>query len=270
MLPRKISFYFDLIISSVLLFLLFFCWIRFYTKNLFASIIGGICATFVCIFLFSIIKNKRNEKIQLNSKQKKLALDCALQLMFTSQGQVQKYFETIFKEKYKTTKTNGGLKIVKENFCAFFFPAYSVEVLQPEHLAQIISFSSKISNQIFISVNQADNKTLELAKSIKNIKITIYNYMQTYEKIISKQNILPEQVIDTSIVKPTYKQLIEYAFSPSRSKNYWALGLILLLSSFFVAFKIYYLISGSILILIGIIVKFLPNKHKNDNKIELL
>ena len=265
----KFSTIIDLTITVIFFFLLFFCWIRFYTKNLTLSIIGAICACFIVVFLLYFIKNKKNNKKSLNTKQKNLALDCSVQLMFTPQNKVQEYFEKLLKNKYKTMKINGGIKLTSDTFNAFFFPAYTVEKLLTEHLSQIIALSPKPCNQIFIATNNAENSTLDLAKSIKNISITIYNSFQTYEKIISKSNILPEKVIVTEILKPTHKQLLQYAFSKQRSKNYLLFGFILILSSFFVAFKIYYLIFGTALILTGIIVRFLPYK-KQETKVEIL
>lgn len=123
-------------------------------------------------------------------------------------------------------------------------------------------YAPKDLDNITILCSNANNNLKHYINAL-NIKIDILN---SENAIIKYQ--LKEQDLNCFIheIKPikNYKFFIEYALSPARAKSYLMLGLILLISSFFVLYKIYYLIFGTILLTLAIITFSKRIKNKNS------
>ena len=259
----KISIILDIILTGGILFILFFCWIRFYSNNLILSLLVSLFITFLIVFLLFFYKHKKDIKKTINSKQKKSALDCATQFRFSTPQEVHKFFYNILKEKYKTETKSKGLIVNFEDKKLLFIPSFEKEIFTSNDLATCYSYAKKYdSKQLTICSTEFDDNSKNLAKAIKTLSITLLDIYETYSQIIEPSQKLPEKVVDTQSAKLTFKQILSYAISRDRTKNYALFGIILIFSSFFVMFKIYYLVFGSLLLAMAILTRVLPHKQK--------
>ncbi len=263
MTKTKLSDIIDCILITLFVFILLFSWIKFYTKNIILSILIGIFATFLLIFIYFFVKSKKIKKTELSKKQKQLAQNCALQLSFSTQKSTINYFEKLLNNNYNITKHTNFLILKNNNQKILFAPLFNTEKIKNTNLAQLYAIAKeKNCSILIISGIQADEEVKNLSLKIKNIKIEIWDCFTTYNKLIKDKNLLPDETVDTSISKLNIKQILKYAFDRKRMKNYLLFGLILIISSFFVYYKIYYLIFGTIMIIIALLTIILPHKQK--------
>lgn len=259
----RISNIIDIVLTSGILFLLFYCWIRFYTKNSSLSIFISVLITFLLVFLIFFCKKKKSAKKQISLKQKKMAVECATQLKFSGKNNVKKFFLNILKDKYKTQNKTDGVIIFEDNKTTFFVVDFDKDIFSSNELASVYSSAKKYgANELIICAISFDDNTKNLSKSINNLKITLLDAYETYAQIIEPSKQLPAKVVDTEKAKLTFKQLMSYIISRERTKNYLLLGLVLIFSSFFVLFKIYYLVFGSFLLFMALLTRILPHKQK--------
>lgn len=264
MTKLKLSTIIDYTLSSIFLFLVFFCWIRFYTKNLISSTICAVLITTLIIILYTKLKRKKNEKQNITKQDKKNADFASLQLSFMTNTQVINYFKAILKTNYQISVYENFI-IMDENTtnATLFIPMFFKESVSKTDISNIFALAKQFNcNKTIISANKFDNEAVVLSTKINNLQIFLWDHLNTYNNII-KNNKLPPKVVDTSVEKLTFKQIVMYALSRKRIKNYVLFGIILILSSFFVYHKIYYLISGSILLILCIVIMFLPQKQNN-------
>ena len=261
----RISIILDIILTSGILFVLFFCWFRFYSNNLVLSIFISLLITFLIVFILFFYKHKKDNKKSITAKQRKLALDCATQFRFSTPKEVRKFFYDIIKDKYKIENKPNGLIVTFENKRLMFVPSFEKEIFTSNDLATYYSYAKKYNTkQLTICSSEFDDNSKNLAKAIKTLPITLLDIYETFSQIIEPSQKLPETVIDTQSAKLTFKQILSYAVSRDRTKNYTLFGIILIFSSFFVMFKIYYLVFGSVLLAMAILTRVLPHKQKTQ------
>ena len=120
-------------------------------------------------------------------------------------------------------------------------PLFNITILCDEHTKQATMFCTSL------------NIKVELLDKFRAVTKFNLNAQQLYTSISVKKQ--PKNL----------KYLFSYALSIKRTKSYLALGLILIICSFFVLYRVYYLILGSILLTMCIITLFLHLKSKNKN-----
>lgn len=263
----KLSKYLDILTTLIILFLLFFCWIRFYTKKPILSAILGIFLSIVCVFFIFYFLFKHQKKKQISKESYKKSCDCALQLQFSNIKKVVSFFEQILRKKYESVTTKNFYFLLKNsNKTAFFIAKFDENSLGLTTFAKIFALAKEEKVQeIIICSNSFDESTKTFAKNIKNIKITLFDKFDTYKNLIESSTLLPEKVVDTSTTKLNFQQILTSVLSKERSKHYFFMGLILFFFSFFVPYKLYYLIVGSVLFLMTLITLVLPKIHKKKS-----
>lgn len=265
MFKYRFSYVIDITITSAIFFVLFFCWIRFYTKNAALSAILGILITALVVFLLFFYRKKKSAKKEISAKKRSIATNCATQLKFSPFNKVKKFFFDIFKEKNQVEQKKEGLIIIDNNKKTFFAPIFLNDVFSVDDFAKLYVFAKKYNaKNLTVCAFSFDDNTKNLAKTIKNLNITLLDAFDTYTQIIEPSNKIPDTVIDTQKTKLTFREIISYALSKDRTKNYLLLGFVLIFSSFFVMFRVYYLVSGSILLVLAIITRILPYKKKHS------
>lgn len=228
---------------------------------MFFSFFIAILLSFFAIFIFFGIKSRLEKKHNLNNKHKQAAQNCALQLRFSDKKQVINYFEKLISKKEKVSKYKNYLE-TKE---AIFVPYFFVEKICLNEFSKIYAQTIHFSKTIIILSNSFDNNVYELVKNIKNKKFCLLDNFATYEKYIKEYECYPNEVINTTKQKIKLKELFFFMLKKDKTKNYFFLGLVLIVSSFFVWFKIYYLVSGSILLLLAVITIVLPYIKKQKS-----
>ena len=262
MTKLKISKYFDIFTTCVALFLLFFCWFRFYTKN---AVLSGILAVIFCflgVFLIFFANFRHKAKKELSKKEQQLAEDCALQLQFSSQEKVDLFFEKILETKHKISKQPFGFVLKNENKNVFFVAHFSSPILTLQVFSKIFVKAKELSqNEIVVCANFFDDAVQTFSGGIKNFSIKLLNKFETFEKLIKPAGIFPEKTVDLSPEKLGFKTIVKQTLSKNKAKHYFLSGLVLFVCSFFVPYKLYYLIFGSLGFVLAITTLALAHKR---------
>ena len=266
----------DSIISALVFSVLIYAWMRFYTKNTSMSIVVGICSGLLIMAVLNIIFYNREQKLNINKTTKSNAEKLSLNLLCSTQSELNTFFAKILDSLGKIRKSRNYLEI-KENSAqndlhstmhsTLIFPEFNKENFTLEDLFRIIKTATKLNaKEIKIFAPTVDETAKTFAKQINNLKIDFVDKYSLYNNYIAGkfENAFIEK-IDISKPKINYVGLLRYAVNQKRARHYLLFGLLILLMSFLVPFKIYYLVLGSLLCLIALIVKIAPiiAEHKS-------
>ena len=266
----------DSIILALVFSVLTYAWMRFYTKNTSMSIVVGICSGLLIMAVLNIIFYNREQKLNINKTTKSNAEKLSLNLLCSTQSEINTFFAQILDSLGKIKKSKNYLEI-KENSAqndlhstmhsTLIFPEFNKENFTLEDLFRVIKTATKLNaKEIKIFAPTIDETAKTFAKQINNFKIDFVDKYSLYNNYIAGkfENALIEK-IDISKPKINYAGLLRYAVNQKRARHYLLFGLLIILMSFLVPFKIYYLVLGSLLCLIALIVKIAPilAEHKN-------
>ena len=272
----RLSIILDTVILFAVLWLLFFAWIRFYTRNVLVSIIAGTILAGLVVFLVLFLNKKRSDKINLNKQQKDEISRLLLNLRFTPLEQISKYFVKVL-EKTHTTVLCNDFVILKENSAQndthstlhstekMLFAPYFTRKIDMPYFTYIYkcAVALNIKHVAFVGA-EFDSEVTNFAKQINGYTFEFIDFYKFYDEFIKNSGAQLPIVIDITKPKREWRELVQYAFNPARARNYLLFGLLIILCSFLVPFKIYYLISGSILCLTALLVRVVPLLRKNQ------
>lgn len=257
----------DSIAYLVAIFILTFAWVRFYTKNItLSAIIASIVSIASCIII-NILLNKKERGVIKSSADKREAEALGLSLLGATNEEVLAYFlHSLSSDDYKLTNCKNYL--IKEYHSAqngVHSTMHSTLVLpyfiKSKFDVDDAIFALKLARtlgltDIEIYAISSTSEAQDLLKKVKNINSTLFDQYKLFS-IINHSYHIPK-TLDTNTPKLNFAGMIAFAFDKQRARNYLLFGLILLATSFLVPYKLYYLITGSVLCLTATIVKILP------------
>ena len=246
----------DTAFVSIIVFIFFFAWIRFYTHSTFLSFCLSVAISALICTLFFKKYNKKVNKTKLTKLEKEQAALLALRLNFLDEAEVLSYFFNACTTHENPIKTEFGI-IFGSNTKCLFTPIFSNAKLSLELFTKIVNFAQKQEiNKIIICAN-VDKEIMSLSKQI-NIPCEFWDEYTLYKK---KGRLLPPPIcpIITPNLKPRKIEILKGVLQKARVKNYISFGLILLIFSIFIPMKLFYLTFGTLLLSFGVIV-FIMNK----------
>lgn len=245
----KIVNLFDKLFITICIFLVFFAWINFYIKNLFATFFLSLILTAGTYFvIFYFYKHKQTKTLISNQKsednKKTFLAFCLLNK--------NEQFE-ILKQTFCIEKIVGDFYVCKNDF---YFVFNQNETLCENDFFNIIASARLYDfDKLNIICNNAKKLNLNILKG-KNINIIckeklVELFDENHTKInVENLNLEPE--------KFCWKDFAINFFSEKKAKSYFACGLVLLFSSLILPYNFYYIIFGSMLMLFAVICKILP------------
>ncbi len=262
-MKSKVAIVIDSVFISLICGLVGYSWCNFYTKNMFTSLLCGLTLVFLSIAVCYFVSKRYLRKQNITKELKNIAQNIYNKLPFcTTHKQTNWLKQCIYPQ-------NNAL--VFEDF--LYFNGYVIynallEKIDENKIPFIIrNIANNLKELAFESITiLCDDQTKQATTfcSSLNIKIELLDKFKAIKKYNLNPNLLQSDIYIKKETK-NFKFLINYALSPNRTKSYFTLGLILVFSSFFVLYKIYYLIFGSVLLIMCIITLFLHLKSKNKN-----
>lgn len=107
---------------------------------------------------------------------------------------------------------------------------------------------------VVLSVDGADGDCLAVADALPDPKIFVFDGKKTFE-LLEFLDALPETEITLKRKKATAPEFFRACVSPPRARRYFFVSLILLVSSFFMPQSIYYIVTASVCMVLGIVSK---------------
>ncbi len=228
----------DTFFAGLCAFLLFFTAIRFYTKQPVIGLIFGICAALLfgaLGYLYITKKQRKSLLISRNEKQKKLL---SLHLSLSSES----YILNLFKKCLKESKICG-----KRVICGgvnYFFN-FKMQPLTEDDIAEVIKKKADGEKTVFC-VSFAPQAGL-LAE---NFKVKLVGIDDIYD-MLEKEKLLPEKYAFENTAKTSFFTRIKSRFNRKICAPLFWSGLSLLALSYFTYFPVYYIVSGSILLILA-------------------
>ena len=225
---------------SLLIGIIAYSWCQFYIHSVCISALIALIFFASAILICWLITKEITKKQKLNKQAKENINAISEKLQFLSADKQILWLKQSIYQDY--LNQNDFCKIMQE--ITLYYSPYDFEKIE----ILCSSFSKEL---------------LTYVKSL-NICVVLTNKISAIQKYKLCAFSLP---CDIKIVCPVknYKYFIEYALSPARTKSYLLLGIILVLSSFFVIYKLYYLICGTLLLVLSIITLSKHLKAKNNS-----
>lgn len=228
-------------------FIISLCIMRYFRiAYLAATISSALIALAVSVPVFYILYTVREKKILRRAEEKerdKLMLHLALIKQQDAVNILCSMCDIIHNIKY--------FYAVKED--EVLCPAFTVEPLGADKIAELAKKFSGKQLTVFCSALSPAAQKLCDGLGIKTIKGD-----EIYLRLKAK-NLLPEKYL-CDVKKKTIRERFSAAISRTNSRPFITGGLGLLIFSLFTIFPIYYLISGIILLVTGIIIRFIPHR----------
>lgn len=232
------------LIFSILI--LSFIWLNYYLRNFKISLISSILITSVLsigYFIFQTIKTKSSKSKLLNSKIKE---NIASSLIYSTHKDnidlICELFDIV------CLKVIDNHHIISQNADIFIF--FEKEQLEQENLVAFLKNRQTNTLQIFC-INSC-NPNLDL----KGIKIEIFTIDDITPKAVTQNNAILHYECFEKKPKLKLKNYLCIILNKDRSKGYFSFGILLLVSSLFTIYHTYYIVMGTILLLLSIYSKF--------------
>lgn len=229
----------DTLFSGICAFLLFFTAVRFYTKNPVIALILGIAAMLLFGALsYVYISRKQNKKLLLSrdEKQKKLL---SLHLSLSSDDYIKKLFCNMLGDGARIS----GKKALFGGTAIFF--NFKMQPLSEDDVARVIKY--KFDGKKMIYCSAISPQAAELAKNFI-IGVTLID--ELYDKLKAK-NLLPEKYVYEGAKKIKFTDRIKARFNRKLAAPLFWSGAGLLALSYFTFFPIYYIVSGSLILILA-------------------
>jgi hypothetical protein len=262
-MKSKFSRTVDFALSRIALWAAAFVWIRYYVDNVWVTLVAATAIMlFVNILLEIILKIKHKGK-EIKSKELKRISEIGNQFLLNTRGQNVDFFAGLLKnENCAIIPTDDCIVAQKDAQIILICPDFSVQPLNKQAIVECVRYAISIkATQIAVFCLSYEKNIEQFCATLPDIKIKIYDHVKTYA-LLKTYDCFPEITRRLSAKqKMNLKQLFAYALNRSRAKGYMLSGLFLFAISLITFYRLYYLISASVLIGFGLLSYF--NKRFN-------
>lgn len=250
----------DILFIFAAFFFLSFTVLRYYINSVTLSFwLGLLVAALSALIGFKLISPRhKNASLKAGDFDKKN--EVFFNLALADEKTVQDYFLSLFEKKgIPAQKQSGGIYLTEKETLAVFM--FKLTAFNADDLARVIKNSNGKKTAIF--TDTANGEALSFAKktglqlidsdSIFALMKDCEHYPECAYKLKTKEKI---QIVNFNI-----------QLTRKKAKRFLLFGGMLLLFSMLVAFPIYYLVAGNILIIISLFLKFYGKKPETPDKL---
>lgn len=251
---KKISLFIiiDNLFVFIFLFIINLIWSLYFIKTPFVSIICSIFISIAIMLIYKLINYKKNKRQLSSIKEQQHMEDIKNTFIFMPTIDVIDFFHRLTSSKHKATKTKKYI-CINENKKIILIPYFKTESLTLDRLIELYNYSPKNADKTIILCTDYDSKLLTNLDNF-NTKIILLNYKETYFELLKKYEFYPKITINKKAKeKINFKQILLITFNKKKTKSYITSALFIIFASFFVPYKIYYLIIATILLTFAIL-----------------
>ncbi len=267
MLKTKFAIILDTVIISLITFFISFIWINKYIKN---AILSFILCTLISIAVFFAIFHiaiKKHKLKNLNNADLKKAELCFTKLTFLDEDKYKNYFENLF-----------SCKFVDSNIFVNNNNIFYIETRRTLNAKDFIVannyYLKNESKSLYFICQTADTEFVKLLDN-SPVKYELYIASDLYSAI-KTSGLYPDNIMQTNNVTTkfnkvkTLKNKFISSITRNHFKDFFISGISLVTISLFIPYSIYYMVMGSLLLLLAIISIFIKNKNGViTNKVKL-
>lgn len=228
----------DTFLTALCAFLLFFTTMRFTTKSVIVGLVFGVLAALIFGAAGFIYISKIQQKRLILSRYEKEKNLLALHLSLSS----KRYTLSLFSKAYKL-ETDGDILFSEDTI---YYTKFSLAPLSQDDIAELIRFQTDKNKAVFCNEVSQDATSLADNFLIKLIKIN-----DIFAKL-KDERLLPEKYVFEGAKKANAFTKIKARFNRKLFSPLFFSGATLLLFSKFTFFPTYYIVTGSIVILLAV------------------
>lgn len=261
-MQTKLSIISNILFKYILLFLVSFLWLKTYFNNKITVIISIMIALTIGQLIYLVLRKRKNI-IALNIKEQKHLQEISLKFRLVDEKTILNFYYTILSTSLPVFKEKNYLTWED----SIFIPIYYKSEIDSNIISDIFKKHKNYKTIIIAGISFSPDAQ-ELAKTLSPI-IHCLDENQTYS-LFKKYNSFPNFQVSLNNQKRNKLSIIkESIFLKQNFKHYFLSGIIVLISSFFIRYNIYYLIMSTILFVFSAICIFKPSK-KIDSIIDKL
>lgn len=231
---------------------LFFLWINYYHRNIYFSLVLSIIFSIISDKIIQIFVSKKHKYTVLKKEEQNKIKNFSTQFLCSTKFENINYFTTLF--------GNPNIKKTKDFFIlnnTTFLPYYIKETLDDNDIYTIYrSFNIK-TNKLVVLCSKVTDSAYVISKNISNFDMIILNENDVYTKFLKPLNAIPPNtIIFKGKNKLKLKEFLSMSLNKNNAKGYFFSGFIILLSSIFIRYKIYYIVFATLLFILAYISYF--------------
>lgn len=226
------------------IFCLFFLWSNFYIKNFSISLICSVIVIITAsIIYFTINYHLNKSRSQKNNKIKNIE-HFQTQLLYSSDENISNLITTVYNLDVKNVIKNHIITKTSDYYFCFTRDITEFDIIE------------------FIKNRETDDITifainnLKSYQTIENVKIKVITISEFFNQKNDKNIDLKSNIIVEKKAKIRFKDIIRVVLCKERSKGYFGFGLLLIFSSLFTPYNIYYQVVATLLIILSIFSRF--------------
>lgn len=259
-------YFFDVFFRCVIVFLLSFIWIRYFTPSLFLSVILSITMTSVIEIGVQIVKRRYHKRQKISHDERQKIENMTNYFVFSSKAKVIDFFFSLAKSKHMTIRKTSYILVGKNVQKVALFPCFLINDLSEQNVIDIfLKVEKENIKKLVICTKSVSIQALNLAKKLP-LETVILSGDETYFELVKKYNVFPPTIQLKIQKKYTFPDFVSSLLNKSRTKGYFYLAIVMLFGSFFSTYKIYYLIMSTFLLVLSFVsfsnVKFNPKKKR--------
>ena len=254
MIKTRLTTIVDRIFLTCTIFLIVYAWVNFFVSNLITTFILSLIFSGSIMFVFYYFFNRTKTKKLSIANYLKDVEDKFLAFSLLGAKERLELIYQIASKDYKCEQHKDKIVCFDQTKKIVIITHFNSERLTQFELNKLISGMFKYDEIKIICKEK--NPTLNL-KVFKGTSIEIISKKELYDEWFLKHSIYPEAYFfNTEKMKINLKKTLRNFIVRSKSKSYLFCGFILLFSSIILPYHLYYLIFGSILIILSILCRF--------------
>lgn len=246
---KKITRIIDTVFVNLALYILAFIWIRYYTPSLTAAVLLSLAVTMVLFILYKIIKKDKDSPESL--KEAEEIRKYTDTMLFLPEEDRSEFLCKLLSSEYPKIKRGS------ENLLSAAGIAV-VTLFQPDPLkiGDVIKSCVLAGEQgvgkVLIAAVDIPDEVKKYAALVTFYQVEFLSAKDIYQRM-KAQNIFPDRIYTVKKRRAGVKEILNAFFNRKRAKGFFFAALIVFVSSLLVPFKLYYMISASVLFAISII-----------------
>lgn len=243
---KKSAFLLDIFFTFCGVSLFTLCLFRYYKIALvLALVLSVLCGVLASASLWALLQSKRRafslKKSDETKKQKLLTHLCLL-----SDEQKTSFFENVW-AKMGEVKRLGKLRLHTDT--NFYFLHFRFAPVTADEVACFCRLKTSKNRAVLCN---------SITDEAKMLCETLHVQVFTGEKVyafVKENGALPETFLGETQAKKTYKRRFRLCFAKSNGKRFFFGGALILLTSLITPFPYYYLVFGSILLVVALVIR---------------
>lgn len=230
----------DAVFYAACTFLPILCILRYFGAPVWLSILAaGALAICVGLAVFLLESRTRGKRL-LSARQARERDALLLHLALAPARETEELLRRALKKEQRSAQTSGQ---TPANDAAIEF-LFTLEPLSADRLASLIRARGEQFTLFCSELSPAAEKLT------KTFPITVIRGDEVY-RLLSETGELPERLLGTT-PRPSRRERLRTLFTRNSAKPFFVSGALLLLMSLFTIFPVYYLVTGSLLLLLSV------------------